>query len=101
MADLAALTHDRFAACVDQPFHVDPGHREPMELALVEVVTRGGFDPQKDRRQPFSVVFRGPNEPVLPQRIYTLQNETLGSLDLFLVPIGPDDEGMRYEAVFT
>ena len=24
----------------------------------------------------------------------------LGTLDLFLVPIGPDEEGMRYEAVF-
>jgi len=25
----------------------------------------------------------------------------MGDLDLFLVPIGPDGEGMRYEAIFT
>jgi len=52
-------------------------------------------------RVPFSVMFRGPNQPVLPQRIYTLAHATLGEFALFLVPIGPDDQGMRYEAVFT
>jgi hypothetical protein len=25
----------------------------------------------------------------------------MGTLDLFLVPIGPDYQGMRYEAVFN
>ena len=46
-------------------------------------------------------MFRGPGEPVLAQRIYPLDNQTLGRLEIFLVPIGPDDEGMRYQAVFN
>ncbi len=55
------------------------------------------------RAQPFSVYFRGPRAPVLLQRIYQLDHPELGSLDLFLVPIGPDPKGggMNYEAVFN
>jgi hypothetical protein len=51
-------------------------------------------------RAPFSVTFVGPSEPVLSQRIYVIGHEALGALELFLVPIGPYGQGMRYEAVF-
>ena len=47
------------------------------------------------------MLFRGPLAPVMPQRIYPLAHETLGSLELFIVPIGPRDGGMVYEAIFT
>ncbi len=52
-------------------------------------------------RTPFSLVFRGPPEIVVPQRIYGLEHDALGAFELFLVPIGPDEVGMRYEAVFA
>src|SRR5436309_3177 len=52
-------------------------------------------------RAPFSLVFRGPLEPVLPQRIYRFEHDELGSFELFIVPLGPDESGMRYEAVFA
>ena len=58
-------------------------------------------DAEEGQREPFSVLFRGPMEPVLEQQIYEVRNETIGSLEIFLVPIGPDKTGMRYEAVFT
>jgi hypothetical protein len=51
-------------------------------------------------REPFSIVFRGPLEPVLPQRIYRFEHEALGAFELFIVPIGTDESGMQYEAVF-
>jgi hypothetical protein len=47
------------------------------------------------------LLFRGPRTPVLPQRIYRLEHAVMGPLEIFLVPIGPDAEGMRYQAVFT
>jgi hypothetical protein len=50
---------------------------------------------------PFSIIFRGPSGQSLPQRIYRLEHAQLGTLDLFLVPIGPDGVGMCYEAVFN
>jgi hypothetical protein len=55
----------------------------------------------EEGRLPFSIVFLGPLEPVLPQRIYRFEHEALGTFELFIVPIGPDESGMRYEAVFS
>lgn len=52
-------------------------------------------------REPFALLFRGPKAPVLPQRIYQFDFEDLGSVEIFIVPIGPDDSGMRYEAIFA
>jgi len=96
LASFAPLLGDRFQLVLNGPDVID--------LTLVEADGgRAGSDEQADAgagRSPFSVVFRGPLEPVLPQRIYGFRNETLGSFELFIVPIGPDDDGMRYEAVF-
>ena len=46
-------------------------------------------------------MFRGGPTPPVPQRIYGVEHARIGRLDLFLVPLGPDDAGQRYEAVFT
>jgi hypothetical protein len=48
-------------------------------------------------RVPFSLEFQGGPNPPLPQRIYRVEHDELGSLEIFLVPIAAD----RYEAVFT
>lgn len=55
------------------------------------------------RAAPFSLEFRGPNEPLLEQAIHSLEHDGLGRLELFLVPLGPDPETdrMRYEAIFN
>ncbi|MSR13601.1 MAG: hypothetical protein EXR86_03370 [Gammaproteobacteria bacterium] len=52
-------------------------------------------------RQPFLLLFSGPVAPLLPQRIYHLEHQSLGGIDLFLVPIGPHESGIGYEAVFN
>lgn len=49
----------------------------------------------------FSLVFRGPLQPLLPQQIYTVDHNQLGRFDLFIVPIKRDANGMHYEAVFN
>ncbi len=52
-------------------------------------------------REPFSLLFLGPESVVLPQGTYTLIHPALGTITLFLVPIGPRrDGGLRYEAIF-
>jgi hypothetical protein len=81
---------------------------DPLALELVSVtehleMVMGSF------RTPFAVVFHGPLEPVMEQGTYRLDNYELGTLDLFLVPIGPDTltqpseepSAMQYEAVFA
>jgi hypothetical protein len=97
---LAALTCADFAACIRQRFRVAIGDAR-LELELVGADPLGREDAAPGRRRPFSLIFRGPGNPVLPQRIYRLENAALGALEIFLVPIGPDAEGPCYEAIFT
>jgi hypothetical protein len=94
--DLASLTAEDFRACLEAQFSVPEG---PIECELIEVNEFAG-EVTSAPRAPFAVVFRGPLEPFLPQGMHRFEHEALGSLDLFLVPIGPDDGAMRYEAVF-
>jgi hypothetical protein len=52
-------------------------------------------------RTPCSIVLHGPLDHALPQQIWPLDHDELGRLDIFLVPLGPDGDAMRYEAVFN
>jgi hypothetical protein len=104
---LEAFTRQTFASHLGETFRLRLGPEETLELALVEATDLGGgpatataAPPPGTARRPFSVVFRGPPGVPLPQRIYRLEHDRLGAFDLFLVPIGPDAVGMRYEAVF-
>lgn len=73
-----------------------------IELRLESVTPVRAGDLKPKGRQPFALTFRGgPPGRYLPQRTYTLEHETLGALPIFLVPISPDAEGIRYEAIFT
>lgn len=91
------LTNQNFRDCLHTRFlmEVAPGGTVPLEL--VEI-TEGNYSP---RLENFSLFFRGPLSPFYPQRIYRLSHEELGEMEIFLVPVGPDSNGMRYEAVFN
>lgn len=52
-------------------------------------------------RPPFSLIFRPPAGLAFAQGTYLLRHATLGTLELFLVPVQPDAGGPRLEAVFT
>jgi hypothetical protein len=98
---LQDLTSASFEAHRGTVFQVHPVGGEPVELALDGVRL---LEPHPGpRAQPFSVYFRGPRNPLLPQQIYRLEHAEMGTLELFLVPIGPDPKGggMNYEAVFN
>ena len=98
------LTFDLFAGREGESFEVsgDGVAAVAMELAdAVEGSEPGGAGPHGEQRNQFSLFFRGPTERALPQGIYRLAHSELGELELFLVPLGPDGEGMRYEAAFA
>jgi Domain of unknown function (DUF6916) len=91
---LENLTAADFAPHVGTTFRLE----DQLDLELVDV-TEG--ERPGEGRQPFSLLFRGPREPLVAQRIYRLDHDALGLLEIFLVPIGLDEDGARYEAVFT
>lgn len=99
---LESFQFQTFSPLVGQPFRVQVGSDEFLDLELIEATDLRVDGPPvaPGARTPFSVLWRGPSTPILPQQIYRLEHEELGVFDLFLVPIGPDAHGMRYEAVF-
>ena len=98
---LEDLQADDFAQCVDQKFLIHVEGSEPLEAQLIEVRGLGASDENLERRSPFSLIFRGPPDLSLEQGIFKVENASLGELDLFIVTIGPDDEGMRHEVIFN
>lgn len=51
-------------------------------------------------RTPFSVIFFVKDATVYPQQIYAIETKDNQLFEVFLVPIGPSEGGMRYEAVY-
>ncbi len=102
---LETFTVETFARHLGEAFRVCPDSAAPVALDLIEATALGGgagwTGAPSAKRVPFSIVFRGPGGVVLPQRTYRIEHDAIGAFDLFLVPIGPDGAGMRYEAIFT
>lgn len=72
--------------------------RQPAEV--VEVQRRTGGAPEG--RSPFSVIVEsGSRDRCWPQGLHVLAHPEHGDLELFMVPLGPGDAGMRYEIVMN
>jgi hypothetical protein len=97
---LETLSLGSFSGLVEASFCLATGAGEPLNVRLVEAVSLGA-PRAPGAREPFSLAFLGPPDPVLPQSIYTLECDALGSIELFLVPIGRSADGVTYEAIFT
>lgn len=99
---LKTLRLEDFEPFVDQTFTFRAHEGEEIATRLDHVRPLGGQTVDDAARRPFALVFTSEASGVLAQQIVTVENETLGSLDVFVVPVGPDRRGrMQYEAVFT
>ena len=90
MSDLNTLTASDFEALRGQLFRI-------ADAFVAELVEITEIPREPGGRAPFSLVFEGGPNPPLPQAIYAVQHDNLGTMEIFLVPIAAD----RYEAVFT
>lgn len=100
---LADVTHETFIPAVKQNFTVCwPDVTE--ELVLTDVkLSRTENDPRR-KRLPFSLLFQGKTpDLVLNQMIHPMENPTLGAMEIFITPLGPNpDNGlMTYQACFS
>jgi hypothetical protein len=98
---LDALTIDTFKPHLGEIFRVTVDEERQMLVKLTEVSAWGPGASKGRPRVPFSLVFHTVPEAVVPQAIYRVESDTMEPMELFLVPLGPDERGMRYEAVFT
>ena len=101
MKTLEHLQSNDFVPYLNQLFTIRLDGIEPIGLELVVVTEKGtGFHPET--RQPFSLLFLGPvGSQYLLQHVYRLEHPEMGVLDIFLVPLGPQEGRMRYQAVFS
>ena len=94
------ITVQRFEPCLNHKFRLDY-EMGNLEVELIECRKISSPGPPPGQREPFSLMFLGPRQPVLPQRIYRLFSEQLGSLEVFIVPVASDSSGTKYQAVFS
>jgi hypothetical protein len=94
---IQVFEHGKFEENLDSIFRIRLDEENEIELKLIEVspLTR------TTRQELFSIEFLSAANTILQQRIYRLESEKLGPLDLFLVPIRQDSQGVYYQAVFN
>lgn len=101
MADVAFGT---LAALVHSTFVVGDGTGGAQALKLVEAeLTLGGDGfAGAGRGESFSLCFRGDATRRLGQNTYSFDHSRIGRFEMFIVPIGREDQsGCFYEAVFN
>ena len=95
MISLDTISRSEFEARLHEIFSLVL-HDGTFPLTLAQVRGAGTGMPEA-KREPFALTFKAEKPIRLPQGIYRLQNETLGTLDLFLVQTSPTEA----EAVFN
>ncbi|HEY0832743.1 MAG TPA: hypothetical protein VGE72_02440 [Azospirillum sp.] len=98
---LGSLTINDFADKIGQTFKIK------FDDDVVVDLTLGRTEPGKHKapgtmRDPFSLFFTGPGNLRLSQGAFPMENEALGSLPIFIVPVGENADGtITYQAVFS
>lgn len=96
------MTQHDFATHLYQPFQLQLNPLLTMSLALASVQDATQLrneQKQQESTKEFSVIFQGPQHPVLPTRTYQLSHPRLGKLNLLLVPHERRQTGMCYKAI--
>ncbi len=104
----SSLDNLTYASCLEAlntKFNIKLGNSGSVELALVEVkqATSQNEDPGSTRpvSEVLSLMLLGPLQPVLPQNTYEISHERFGEQLLFIVPIGRDTQGVKYEILIN
>lgn len=93
------LAWEQAGTLIDDTIAIFPGEESAGTVALdvVSVTSRGGSGGQRQ----FSIVFRGPAEPVYAQGTYRFRHARLGDYAIFITPIARNPQGTDYEACFS
>ncbi len=92
------LTVEDFRPAQGEAFTVAAGDAGTLTLTLREA---RGLGRTFQDREAFVLTFAGPAEPYLPQATYRFTHERVGTHEIFIVPVGRDDDGYEYEANFV
>lgn len=89
-----------FAPFIDHEFQISFTPELSLAAILVQAIEFDSYTPAN--RKPFSLIFRTKQKnEYFAQAIRILHHPQKGEISVFLVPLGPDQLGMRYEAIFS
>jgi hypothetical protein len=91
------VTAGTFSEILNTRFRLNLTQSDVLELELIKVEDLA----TSAKQERFSVIFRGPRDRGLSQGTYSFEHDKLGTLDLFIVPIGMEEDGVVYEAAFN
>jgi hypothetical protein len=89
-----------FLPWVGQPFHLVTDHGEQITAELLQADALAAAAGSSGRL-PFSLVFEGPREPLLPQQTLTVRHPGLGEQAMFVVPVARQGQTVQYQAIFN
>jgi hypothetical protein len=97
---LQLLTASDFKSQVSKDFFIHFSSEVITTAQLEKVVD---LPPYKNlERKPFSILLQTTQKHYhYQQAIYTIEQSALGTMQIFLVPVGCNEKGVQYEAVFS
>lgn len=93
------LKLEDFAPLLGQTLRLGDGQ----SFIVLELAEARALKSPSPRAEPsFTLILReNDSNRSVGQGLYRLEHPTLGDIDLFVVPVGPDDRGMCYEVTFN
>ena len=92
------ISHENFSGHLNALFRVDVPDTS-LELELVEVEAAKPIDPSL--REPFTLIFQGPKDPILAEGTYNVSNDSAGSFELYIIPIVSLGDQQLYQSIFN
>jgi hypothetical protein len=95
--DIGTLTAADFEPRLNETFRLQHGEGElPLKLHEVQRLAHA-----KRAGGGFSLLFVSAPGPIFSQSIHPLLHDEMGTVEMFLVPLGPGEGGNLYQAIFA
>ena len=94
---MTTFDRETFAAVLGSPFTLTAEGGQTVDIELAEVSEWR----ETPANRSFSILFVVPEPYRVEQGLYDLENATLGTMQLFLVPVAMPNEPAQLEAVFN
>ena len=99
LRDLTNIQMEDFTCVLNQSFKCDMPFEG--EFQLMEVVALNKQEDSRVKKHPFILVFHTSKKYPTKQGVYHLTHHEVGTLAIFLVPVGESEEHVIFEATFT
>ncbi|MBI5930061.1 MAG: hypothetical protein HY862_12185 [Chloroflexi bacterium] len=100
---LDKLTSADFMPYLNQEFQVHYKEGASLLVVLDKVTELNANRSLPGHRRAFSILFRAAPDAtvILHQHIFKIEHPQVGTYDIFIVPVGMDENGRYYEAIFN